>query len=190
MTFIQEYPNAVAVDVCARIISCFERDPARKPSAVIVQGQAQTHENRSGTQLAFTRKNPEWDELFMTVVPALRTTMESYIATHPGLADVVQTDGLDCTLPMIERVDPGQGFGWHYDNTPTTLNRVAAGLLYLKTVTEGGETEFIDGTRIRPESGKIALFPPYWTHFHRGVTPVRESKYVLSYFWIYPSQQK
>jgi hypothetical protein len=90
---------------------------------------------------------------------------------------------------MIERVDPGQGFDWHYDATRSVTDRVAAGLLYLKTVTEGGETEFFDGRKVKAEAGKIALFPPYWTHLHRGVTPTRETKYVLSYFWIYPAKR-
>ena len=88
-----------------------------------------------------------------------------------------------------ERVDPGQGFDWHYDATRSVTDRVAAGLLYLRTVTEGGETEFFDGRKVKAQAGKIALFPPYWTHLHRGVTPTRETKYVLSYFWIYPAKR-
>jgi hypothetical protein len=183
---IQEYPGAVPPDLCARYIERFERDPERKPSAVVVDGRAQLHHVRSGTQLFITRQDPEWEDLFMAIVPALRATIDSYLLKNPGLADLVECEGLDCTLPMIERVDPGQGFTWHYDNTLATTNRVLAGLLYLKTVTEGGETEFHDGTTICAEAGKIVLFPPYWTHFHRGISPVRESKYVLSYFWIYP----
>lgn len=187
--FIEEFPRAVPLDLCAKIIACFERDPARKASRVIVEGAAESHEFRSGTQLAINRQSPEWEALFMATVPALRETMERYIAKHAGLAHLVQSEGLDCTLPMIERVDPGQGFTWHYDATRSVTNRVVAGLLYLKTVTEGGETEFTDGRKVKPEAGKIALFPPHWTHFHRGVTPTRETKYVMSYFWIYPAQQ-
>jgi hypothetical protein len=183
---VQEYPNAVARELCAQIIACFERDPARKASAVIIDGKPQLHQFRTGTQLAISLDVPEWKELFMTIVPALRATMESYMAKHKGLADLVQYEGLDCTLPMIERVDAGQGFDWHYDGTKTTWKRVVAGLLYLNTINEGGQTEFSDGLLVQPECGKIVLFPPHWTHFHRGVTPIRETKYVMSYFWIYP----
>lgn len=184
--FIEEFPGAVPADLCAKIIDCFEGDPNRRPSAVMVHGQAQPHANRTGLQLAITRQSPEWEALFMAVVPALRRTMDSYLAKYPGLAGLVEDEGLDCTLPMIERVDPGQGFNWHYDHVASAANRVVAGLLYLKTVTEGGETEFWDGRKVRADAGKIVLFPPYWTHYHRGVTPARESKYVMSYFWIYP----
>jgi hypothetical protein len=187
--FIEEYPRAVSEDLCAKIVARFEQDPARKPSRVIVQGKPSDHEFRSGTQLAINRQVPEWEELFMAVVQPLRATMEQYMAKHRGLSELVEFEGLDCTVPMIERVDPGQGFDWHYDATRSVTDRVAAGLLYLKTVSEGGETEFVDGRKVKPEAGKIVLFPPYWTHFHRGVTPTRESKYVLSYFWIYPAKR-
>ncbi len=187
--YIAEFPEAVPQELCAKIIDCFERDSTRKPSRVIVEGKAEAHEYRSGTQLAISRAVPEWEALFMATVPILRTTMEQYMAEHRGLAELVESEGLDCTLPMIERVDPGQGFTWHYDATRSVTNRVVAGLLYLKTVTEGGETEFTDGRKIKPEVGKIALFPPYWTHLHRGVSPTREIKYVMSYFWVYPVKQ-
>lgn len=187
--FVEEFPDAVSKDLCAKFISAFEGDPARKPSRVIVQGRPVGHDFRSGTQLAINRQNPAWEELFMAVVPALRATMENYMAMHRGLRELVDSEGLDCTLPMIERVDPGQGFDWHYDATRSVTDRVAAGLLYLKTVTEGGETEFVDGRKVKPDVGKIVIFPPYWTHLHRGVTPTRETKYVLSYFWIYPPKR-
>ena len=187
--FIDEYPGAVSDDLCAKIIDCFERDPARKPSRVVVAGGATAHEYRSGTQLALNRDSPEWEALFMAIVPALRSTMEQYMAKYRGIRELVEAEGLDCTVPMIERVDPGQGFDWHYDATRTTTNRVAAGLLYLTSVAEAGETEFDGGPKVKPERGKIVIFPPYWTHFHRGVTPARETKYVLSYFWIYPAGQ-
>ncbi|MGE3475361.1 MAG: 2OG-Fe(II) oxygenase [Rhodospirillaceae bacterium] len=187
--FVEEFPGAVPAELCAKIISAFERDPARKASRVIVEGKAVDHEYRSGTQLAISRQSPEWEALFMAVVPMMRSTMEQYMAKHRGLAELVDAEGLDCTLPMIERVDPGQGFDWHYDATRPVTNRVAAGLLYLSDVTEAGETEFIDGLKVKPAAGKIALFPPYWTHFHRGVSPAREAKYVWSYFWIYPGSR-
>lgn len=187
--FIEEFPRAVPADLCTKIIACFEKDPNRKASRVIFEGEASAHEYRSGTQLAFSRKSPEWEALFMAVVPAMRETMERYMARHRGLRELVEAEGLDCTLPMIERVDPGQGFDWHYDATRSVTDRVAAGLLYLNDVTEAGETEFVDGLKVKPEAGKIVLFPPYWTHYHRGVSPAAGAKYVWSYFWIYPAKQ-
>lgn len=188
---IVEFPGAVSTDLCERLISCFESDPARKSSAVIVKGVPTPHQVRSGTMAAVNRQSAEWEAAFMAVVPVIRSTMESYMAKHPGLAALVEWEGLDCTLPQIERVDPGQGFDWHYDVTAEATGRVVAGLLYLRTIDEGGYTEFaMDNRRVKSEAGKIVLFPPYWTHHHRGVSPVKDTKYVMSYFWTYPGMSK
>lgn len=185
---IEEYPAAVSPALCEEIIACFERDPARGPSAVVVEGRPEPHSVRSGTSLAISRESPEWERLFMAVVPALRSTMDAYLTKYPGLAALIEWEGLDCSLPRIERVDPGQGFDWHYDHARGAQERVLAGLLYLRTVRGGGQTEFAhQDVLVQPEAGKIVLFPPFWTHIHRGVTPVSGPKYVMSYFWNYPA---
>ena len=45
----------------------------------------------------------------------------------------------------------------------------------------GGETEFLyQDVRIRPEQGKLILFPPFWTHEHRGVTLAQGVKYIAT----------
>ena len=184
---IEEYPGAVPAALCGEMIALFERDPARRPSAVVVDGASQANAVRSGVMLKIDRNSADWERLFMAVVPAMRATMDSYMKKYPGLAAVVEWEGLDCSLPMIERVEPGQGFSWHYDHTLTAQGRVLAGLLYLSTVRNGGHTEFAHQSQmVQPEAGKIVLFPPFWTHIHRGVTPVAEPKYVMSYFWNYP----
>ena len=53
-----------------------------------------------------------------------------------------------------------------------------------ETVDEGGETEFLNQeVKINPERGKLILFPPFWTHEHRGVTLKEGTKYIAT-TWI------
>lgn len=67
-----------------------------------------------------------------------------------------------------------------------TAERAVACLLYLSDVKEEGYTEFYhQNLKVRPEAGKIVVFPPYWTHLHRGVSPATETKYTMSFFWAY-----
>lgn len=184
--FIEEFPNAVSPELCEEIVARFESDPAQGPSVVIVDGVTKAKKTRSGTVLAINGGSQEWRRLNEALAPALRATMKAYAAKYPGLAAVAASEGLECTPPLIERVEPGQGFDWHSDQSAATPERVVAGLLYLRTVTAGGHTEFAhQGQSVQPETGKIVLFPPFWTHHHRGATPAAESKYVLSFFWIY-----
>ncbi len=183
--FIEEYPGAVDAALCERIIALFEADPRRAPSTANVNGQPSTHSLRSGTHLVCDTSG-EWDEVVNAIIPALQSTIGLYAQKYTALKTVIETEGLVCTGPVIERVDPGQGFAWHYDQTSYSRQRVLAGLLYLSAIKDGGHTEFKEqGYNIQPETGKIALFPPYWTHLHRGVSPTTETKYVISFFWIY-----
>lgn len=185
--FIEEYPDAVTPSLCARLITQFEADGRRAPSGVVLStGEKKQKNFRSGTMVDTDYENPVWKALTDELGPSIHATMKSYVKKHPGLARIAESDGLICSQPMIERVDPGQGFDWHVDHNPGAWQRVVAGLLYLNTIEEAGETQFVDPERlVRPVAGKIVLFPPYWTHFHRGVSPTRETKYALSFFWLY-----
>ena len=43
-----------------------------------------------------------------------------------------------------------------------------------------GETEFPElNITIPPTKGSILLFPPFWTHIHKGCPPVRNHKYII-----------
>jgi hypothetical protein len=186
--FIEEYPGIVPTALCEQIVAAFEADPARTPSVVDVRG-AQSVKSHIRTGMRLKPASKSWQPLLKALGPAFSESMHQYVAKFPGLLHFVQNDALTFMGPLIERVDPGQGFGWHVDNTPATWQRVVAGLLYLRTIDEGGTTEFADqAVNVRPETGKIVLFPPYWTHFHRGVSPVAETKYVMGYFWSYQPQ--
>lgn len=181
--FIEQFPGAVPVELCELIVERFERDPGIAPSRVVVGGAQVVKKIRSGTQLSLNGSE-EWRAVHAALVPALQTTMKAYASKYRGLAALAATDKLECSLPLIERVMPGQGFDWHADQSARQSERVVAGLLYLRSVSAGGRTEFWDQeTAIVPEAGKIVLFPPFWTHYHRGAPLEEGAKYVLSFFW-------
>jgi hypothetical protein len=50
----------------------------------------------------------------------------------------------------------------------------------LNDVYEGGETEFVDGTLIKPERGKLIIFPAYWNYHHQGRPPISNTKYIVT----------
>lgn len=184
--FIEEFPGAVALDFCEQIVARFERSPALAESRVKAKsGEHKLSNERTGTQLWMQEGGDEWRAVNDALAPALISTMTAYATKYPGLNALVRMNELECTMPVIERVMPGQGFDWHSDQTPTS-RRVVAGLLYLRTVASGGRTEFAhQGSAVVPEAGKIVLFPPFWTHYHRGATPESGAKYALSFFWNY-----
>lgn len=59
--------------------------------------------------------------------------------------------------------------------------RVLTFIWYLNTVEEGGETEFFNGRiKIKPEKGKLLIFPSTWTYMHRGNMPISSDKYIVT----------
>jgi hypothetical protein len=54
-------------------------------------------------------------------------------------------------------------------------------MVYLNDIVEGGETEFLhQRKRIKPKKGTVLLFPPYFTHTHRGNPPLSNEKYAIT----------
>ena len=58
----------------------------------------------------------------------------------------------------------------HWDSVGPSCPRVCAGILYLNTIREGGETFFpVLGKKIKPKRGRLVIFPSYFTHMHLGL---------------------
>jgi hypothetical protein len=83
----------------------------------------------------------------------------------------------------IQKTEPGQGYHlWHCDNSGRDVaSRLVVVSLYLNTIEEGGETEFLyQNIRVSPVEGTLVFFPAGWTHPHRGNPPLKENKYILN----------
>ena len=58
--------------------------------------------------------------------------------------------------------------------------RFVAFILYLNDVEEGGETHLPkQEIMISPRAGRMLMFPPFWTHPHAELKPVKEPKYIM-----------
>ena len=86
----------------------------------------------------------------------------------------------------IQRTLPGEYYHWHIDGGSHAFShRQLVAIWYLNDVEgPGGETQFrLQGVSITPRTGKLILFPPFWTHEHRGVTLQSGVKY-LATTWV------
>lgn len=184
--FVGVFPKMLGPDYCKLIIERFESDDRRHPSTI---GLADKHEDpvRSGTILFLNEDMKEWKDVVVQTHAAVTKAVQEYARSFPLLADYISTGRIGCRYPRIERVDPGQGFDWHSDVAGMeSAERTLACLLYLSDVESEGFTEFAhQGVKVKPEAGKIAVFPPYWTHLHRGASPAESPKYTMSFFWAY-----
>ena len=53
-------------------------------------------------------------------------------------------------------------------------------IFYLNTINEGGETDFFGYHKIKPEKGKIVLFPSEWFFPYCQMQSLNEDKYVVT----------
>jgi hypothetical protein len=184
--FIQGYPAALSRDVCDDIVARFEADPRRYPSRTATR---QSPLIRSGTMLDIPRYE-EWADVCNLVTQATRRCLDDYVQRYPSLQFLARPENSLITPPIIERIEPGQGYGYHIDaGAAGTHDRIVSGLFYLRDVAEGGETEFpFQLQHVKPKAGLLLLFPPFWTHLHRGASPVSSVKYNITNFVILRAQ--
>lgn len=82
---------------------------------------------------------------------------------------------------------------WHCETFPQKgstepLHRALLFMYYLNDVGDGGETDFYYQERsLKPKAGQMVIAPAYFTHTHRGRTPVSNDKYILT-SWILHSR--
>jgi len=89
---------------------------------------------------------------------------------------------------MIQKYNKNDGkFTYHDDfkiDWDLQRYRVITYIWYLNNVENGGETEIWDDFKIKPETGKLLLFPASWTFPHRGIMPISDNKYIIT-GWLY-----
>ena len=89
---------------------------------------------------------------------------------------------------LIQRYIQNEGRYIYHDDFKIDLEkneyRIMTYLFYLNDVEEGGETVFWNDHKIKPEKGKLILFPASWTFPHCGRMPISSNKYIIT-GWIY-----
>ena len=99
---------------------------------------------------------------------------------------IFPTNRLTEGLFMIQKYQKNKGkYIYHNDSAfESTKYRVITYIWYLNDVEEGGETEFWGEYRVKPEKGKLVLFPASWTFPHCGKMPISHDKYIIT-GWLY-----
>lgn len=176
--FIRMYRDTFPRDLCEEVIRRFEADERKHASTTATRDKPRL---RSGTMLQIGDL-AEWKDIADAYSAALEKNLQSYAQAFPTLQQLISSPATKRTPPLLERVEPGQGFGMHIDaSVAGTHDRMVAVLMYLKDVEQGGETQFpFQSIQVKPRAGMMLLFPPYWTHPHQGVSPVSGLKYNLT----------
>ena len=179
---IYEKPNALNEDTCLGIIQKFRHDD-RKAPGITTSGEVMPELKKSMDLLISDLD--EWEGIDQTLYQSLAENLEKYskqtteITGQPLWSSKIQDSGYN-----VKRYRPDDYYNWHVDcqTYQNGWTRTVACIWYLNAVEEGGETEFAFGHKVVPSTGKLILFPATWNFPHRGLSPIKGNKYIITSF--------
>jgi hypothetical protein len=176
-SFIFEKPQALALDICAEMIDRFEKYGDEQYPGRIGQTVQRDDSIKRSTDLVLSGK-PHWKDLDRELFRSLNLALAEFRQQYPFFDGPFKDMGY-----AIQRTDPGEFYHWHIDGgSHEFAERQLVAIWYLNNLDgPGGETEFQhQDLQVKPAAGKLLLFPPFWTHLHRGKTLESGHKYIAT----------
>lgn len=175
--------DALDSDFCSQCIKKFESDDRKYPG-VVGKSRSVQPTIKTSTDL-YICNLPGWEEESKIFYNSLSKALSEYFLYVHTI-----NEELNPFFRNIEIVDSGyqiqktipKGFYTWHDDFLVEDNRVRAltYIWYLNNVKSGGYTEFINGDKVNPETGKLMIFPSTWTYLHRGYPPASKTKYIVT----------
>ena len=196
--FLFELPNNLPNDFCKMVIDEFENEDDSNKHVGCVGGRFK-EDTKVKTSLDFgirIGQGLQWgmidNFLMKKLTEGLKLYSEHIKNTFPNLPPklwkILFQNMHDDRGYQIQRTDPNGFFSWHSDfySQKEVGVRLLTFIWYLNTLQpeQEGCTEFIDGTIIKPEAGKLLIFPATWTNIHRGCVLKSGQKYIVT-GWLY-----
>jgi len=183
--FLYKKEHILSPEKCELFIQSFEQSDRKKPGVLYgPEGNTSTSGKRS-TDISFVPKDlqdPTWGSLLADLVGILDRELLTYATRFDGGFN--QMDPLEISPSFnMQRYLPGEGFStWHCERAGIKfIKRTLVWMVYLNTVQDRGETQFMyQNTCEQPKEGTLLIWPSDWTYTHRGIPSPTETKYILT----------
>ena len=175
--FIRIHDNALDQDVCNSLIHIFDSNEEKHEK--IDQQKKPTF-----TQFNLTENSADFNEVHTLLI---KKTIQYRNEYYKFIDKRVFPEAHAFEQFRIKKYDPNgkDMFDTHVDvQDHASARRFLSFMWYLNDVPEGGNTVFNDLT-IKPERGKLVVFPPLWLFPHRGEPVLECPKYILSTYLHY-----
>lgn len=175
-SFIFEQHNALSAALCREMIERFEQHTEEQYPGRIGQTVDENSGIKKTTDLVVSGKE-HWKDVDQALFQSLKTALLEFRETFPYFKGPFKDMGYG-----LQRYQPGEYYHWHIDGgSHDFAMRQLVALWYLNDVDAGGETEFLyQNLKVKPETGKLVLFPPFWTHEHRACVLEQGVKYIAT----------
>ena len=177
--FIAVYEDAVSVEYCEKFIGYI--DHYVEHGIIIKEPFDSDHKDHSTINFHNDARYDmlSGDNLPLTFLPMVKDYVDDYLDRYSLLKHEVML----MFDVKAKKIPIGGGFHrWHYENGGLQVSpRKLVVQLYLNTVEEGGETEFLYiNKRVKAKQGTLIIFTAAFTHTHRGNPPIGQDKYILT----------
>lgn len=204
MDFIYINNNSLSKILCDEIIEKFAEEQD-KSEGVTGSGWDHNVKHTMDCNISNHGRSPKWKEIVTCLNNEVRYNVQKYLTSmNNEYSDVNKDQCTTCEFKFlqnqvlsygdfqVQRYDKNKGrYVYHSDDSISFeqhRSRVLTYLWYLNDVSEGGETDICAGTYIiKPECGKMLLFPATWTFPHAGNIPLSGEKYIIT-GWIYKEE--
>jgi len=192
--------NSLSKEICKDIINYFENEETCKYEGNTGGGLRKDIKDTLDFQILSKNENTKqhWNKIRDLLERELNNNVKNYVKKINDAITINEENSenkykvfdkfVSFDIIQIQRYTKQKGrYIYHQDFSTDWQEkkyRVITFLWYLNDVEEGGETEFWTTYRVKPESGKLLLFPATWTYPHRGMMPISNDKYIIT-GWIY-----
>jgi hypothetical protein len=177
LSFIFEKSDALPGFLCDNMVERFEAATDEQYPGRIGQTFSEDQSIKKSTDLVVSGK-PHWKDVDNNLFRSLGMALKEFREKYAYFKGPFKDNGY-----AIQRTSVGEHYHWHIDGGSHDFSqRQLVAVWYLNDVPgPGGETEFLyQDIKVTPQKGKLILFPPFWTHEHRGVTLQQGVKYIAT----------
>ena len=179
--------NSLSSDICKDIIEIYEKTQNKHRATTI--GGLNEDVLRAFQCPIQNITDDEWPTIHSFLLQELTNNLKTYakvLDSQIGDGNIYRhmKDDLKYNEFHINKYESNNGgkYDYHIDryfNKEMNEERHITFIWYLNDVTEGGETEMKGHIKIKPEVGKLLLFPSTWTYPHCSRPTISNDKYAI-----------
>jgi hypothetical protein len=196
-SFVRSYEKVIPAEVCAKLREMFAASENKVPGAVGAGTTGTGTVNtkiKSSLDLDVALEGPEWMETIGALRDAVGEAVSRYANEITSLHLIQSEYGIVSTGLQLQSYEPNgkDRFVVHIDRASlASCHRELGVILYLNDVEMGGETCFpVQRLAIKPEEGKVVVFPAGFTHPHEGRTPITGPKLIATAFMCHATPEQ
>lgn len=190
--------NSISRELCGDIMKMFDEE-GEKYLGVTASGLNPDIKDTMDFQMPLKTGKTKWSKVRELLEKELDINVKKYVNNINNSICTVSVENSDnkysvfhnflsVETMLVQKYTKNEGrYIYHNDfqcDFKKNKYRVITFLWYINDVEEGGETEFWGEHKIKPEAGKLILFPASWTFPHRGKMPISSDKYIIT-GWLY-----